>query len=406
MTQRYRPRGPRRPSSGRKGADDIPELSPEEVERRIDLRGGGAPIAPAVVERPVRDFRRSGRRRTIARDALLALGLVVVGLVTLRVILPDGPLTASATSGPSASAAAVGSIGAPSLGPTRTPSLQTLFPIGSPSGAPATALPTDAAPTPEPEPTPTLRPGQTPRPTPVPTKKPPTPAPTSANRATVIVKMVVVNNSGGSALPADWTMIVSGEGGSAASPNNFPGSTSGTAVSIPAGKGYRVTDDASQAGYAGRVASPDCFRADGGGGLAAGSTVTCTITRNDRPRVRVITDVTGGSASAGDVTVTVDGGNANPSSFSGSESGVVVVIGFDLTYSVSQSNLSGYTKSSSGACSGSLGVDAPMAVCTFTFDVEAPPPPTDSPAPIAWLTPVGGAARLGGRRWWTTIRRR
>ena len=420
MTGPRLPRRPRQPPRP-KGFDDVPELTPEEVERRIDVRGGGAPLAP--VERPVRevrDLRRKGSRRKGARESLLLLGLAVIGLVTVRLVLPDGPLTASATNAPSGSAAAISSVVPPTLGPLQTPHLVTLPPMASPSGVPGTGVPpTDAGPTLEPVPTPTLRPGQTPRPTPVPTTKPtPTAGPTGPNRATVIVKMVVINNSGGSASAADWDMVLTGEGGSGASPNNFPGSATGTAVSIPAGKGYRVIDDASVDGYAGRVDSADCFRADGGGGLAAGTTVTCTITRNDRPRVRVITDVInndGGGAKASDVNVTVSGANATPSSFSGSEVGVVVVVGFNLTYTVTQSNLGGYVKSSSGACSGSLGVDAPIAECRFTFNDEPPPPteppPTDEPTeplaptvPLAWLFPAWGAAVLGGRRRWTTLR--
>lgn len=420
MTGRYRPRGGprgRRPSSRPKGFEDVPELSPEEVERRVDVRGGGVPLAPAPVERPVRDLRRSVRRdRTGARDALLVLGLVVVGLVTVRLLLPDGPLTASETDSPSASAIAAGSVSPPTLGPTRTPSLQTLTPIATPSGVPGSVTPsvepTAVPPTPVPQPTPTLRPGQTPRPTPVPTKTPtPTAGPTQPNRATVIVRMVVVNNSGGSAEPSDWTMKLTGEVGSNVIPNNFPGSESGTSVSIPSGKGYLVTDNLAVAGYAAPSASSDCKRDAGSGGLAPGTTVTCTITRNDKPRVRVIVDVVndnGGTASAADWTVTVAGANATPSSFAGSESGRVVVVDPGAGYDVATDGPSGYSGSSTGDCSTSLGINDAQTTCTITFDDIEPGPTGPAPPqlPSAWLLPVWGAVGLGGRRWWTTLRNR
>lgn len=355
------PRLPLRPSSRPKGFEDVPELSPEEVERRVDVRGGGSPPVPPPAERPVRDLRpRRGPDRTRVRDLLVVAGLVVVGLVTVRLVLPEGPLTVGETDAPNGSAAAIHSLAPSTLGPIRTPSLVTLAP-----------------------------------------------SPAAPNRATVIVIMHVINNSGGSATASDWKMVLIGEIGTSI-PNSFPGSEAGTAVSVPAGKGYRVVDDASQPGYAGRLSSAGCLQPEGGGGLAAGTTVTCTITRNDRPRVRVITDVIGGAATADEVTVTVDGANASPSTFPGSEAGVVVVVGFDLTYSVTQSDLAGYAKSSSGACEGSLGVDAPVAECTFTFDDDTPPRTGAAApaAPLAWLVPLWGAAGLGGRRRWMALRSR
>jgi hypothetical protein len=86
------PRGrPRRP----KGYDDEAVLSEEEVARRVDVRGGGTPRAP-IERAPVRAPRTPRRpERTGARDSLLLIGLVIVGLVAVRLFLPDGPLTAA-----------------------------------------------------------------------------------------------------------------------------------------------------------------------------------------------------------------------------------------------------------------------------------------------------------------------
>ncbi|MEA2675229.1 MAG: hypothetical protein QOI92_2421, partial [Chloroflexota bacterium] len=355
MSSQYRPprsRRPRPPSKAPtkpKGFEDVPVLSTEEVERRVDVRGGGTPHDP--VERPVRRVTpRRKPERTGARDALLLIGLLIVGLVAVSFLLPNGPLTGSATT-PPGTEAAVASIGTPSPAPVTAaapsatslvvvdPSLEVTAP---PTGAP-TVMPTAAPPTP------TLKPGQTPHPTPKPTPvvtPRPTPGPTQPNSATVIVKLHVITNSGGSAfaLASDWTMRITGTAAIGASQNDFPGSESGTAITIPAGKDYSISSNNFRPDYAAYpAASPDCHSATG---LAASASVICTVTRDDRPRVKVITTVDPtGPSHASDVAVTVNGANANPSGFSGSESGVVVVVGFGLSFDVSMTDLADYTQS-------------------------------------------------------------
>jgi hypothetical protein len=397
-----------------KGFEDVPELSPEEVSRRVEVLGGGAPHEP--IERPVRRIPPQRKQeRTVARDALLLIGLAIVGLVALSFLLPNGPLTASSTTPPGTQAAVASvatSTGAPGTpaGPSPSPII-----VVDPS-LDASAAPT-AAPTVQPtaaRPTPTLKPGQTPHPTPKPTpvvtpKPTPaiTPGPTPPNSATVIVVLHVITNSGGSvsATASDWTMTISGTAASGASQNHFPGSESGTTVTIPAGKDYFITSNNVRSDYAAYPgSSADCHRASGSG-LTAGTTVTCTIIRNDRPRVRVMTHVItddGGNASASDWTVSVPDGNATPSSFTGSESGTVVVVGFGLTYTVSMSGgPSDYALATSGDCGPtSLGLDDPATTCTFTFDDPTPSPTVPKPAlPIAFLP-------LALRRRWRPIRRR
>lgn len=395
MSGRKPPRGRPRP----KGFDDVPILSDEEVERRVDVRGGAAPHGP--VERAPRVVRPPRRKeRTVARDSLLLIGLVIVGLVAVRVLLPDGPLSPAASNSPSGTQAVVASVPPASATSSQAPTLVPVITLPPGSALPTAIVEPTAEPT-TPAPTSTPRPGTTPKPTPKVTPKPtpvPTPVPTAPNRATLIVIMDVINNSGGSTPASAWTMVLSRDAAGGASKNNFAGSESGTTLTIPAGQGYLVQDDASQAGYAPRLSSADCSRPNGVG-LAAGAVVTCTITRNDRPRVRVVTHVVNdnvGTASAADWGVSVTSANATPSSFAGSESGTVVVLGFDLSYSISISGPAEYAESTTGDCSSTLGlgVDAPATLCTFTLDDPAPGPTGFIPWVVLPL--------LRPRRWRTT----
>ena len=396
------PRGrPRRP----KGYDDEAVLSEEEVARRVDVRGGGAPRGP-IERAPVRDRRTPVRRpeRTGARDSLLLIGLVIVGLVAVRLFLPDGPLTASATATPGGSQAAVATI-APSVTQPGAPTgaVITLPPtpfVPTASPGPITAPPV----TPVPTPTPTLKPGQTPVPTPRPTRTPtPTVAPTPTHTpapgtATVVVKMQVVNDDGGDAVASDWTMKITGEVGSS-SPNNFPGSESGTSVTIVAGKGYLVTDNNVVGGYGAPSASSDCSRLAGSGGLSSGQTVTCTITRTDlRAHVNVTIAIVGATPPDAP-TLSVSGANASPTSVSG-EGTTSVALDSNASWSVSyDSGASGYSMETSGNC-GNSGLNEGQTVgCTFTFTEPAPPAPARAPLAALPFLPLLVSRRWIGRRW-------
>lgn len=405
MTGRQRPRPPARDSASSarpKGFDDVPELSAEEVERRVDVRGGAAPRGP--VDRAVRTT-RSPRppERTAARDSLLLIGLIVVGLVAVRVLLPDGPLTASQTSAPTGTALAVGS-----QSPTATfapitpapPTLITLPPAETPSAAPSVpAIP--EAPTAVPTPAPTARPGQTAAPTPRPTVKPskspsptasPTAAPTAAPTATLRVVVSVVNGDGGTSKPSDWTVTVSS--GGTATPPSFPGSASGTNVTITANRSYSVTA-VGPPGYTN--GSTGCSSSTG---AAPGSSQTCTLVRNNiAPRVTVRTVVNGGTAAPVDWSVSVDATDAAPSSFNGNEAGVVVRFDAGKPYAITSEDPTGtgYTLADTPGCSGSgLPLDG-SASCTFTYTYV--PPPTDPPA--GFVLPVL-LAPWRRRRWPTT----
>lgn len=99
----------------------------------------------------------------------------------------------------------------------------------------------------------------------------------------------------------------------------------------------------------------------------------------------VITHVinnSGGSATAANITMTVSGVTASPSSFAGVESpGQLVNVTASttpLSYTVTGSNLSGYTKTSSGDCATTI-ASGQNKTCTFTYDDILPPPPNTAP---------------------------
>jgi hypothetical protein len=184
----------------------------------------------------------------------------------------------------------------------------------------------------------------------------------------VLVIMHVANDRGGTSVASDWTMKVTGEVGSGVSPNNFPGSESGTTVTITAGKGYLVTDNTAVAGY-GFSRSPDCSRSPGVG-LPAGASVTCTITRSDiAPRLDLTIAYVGTEASA---QLSVTGANASPSSVS-STGATTVTLDANASWGVSEvSGPSGYTLETSGTCSSPGLPLAAVVSCTYTYTEPSP----------------------------------
>jgi hypothetical protein len=378
-------------------------LSDAEVERRVDVRGGGTPPPPPI-ERPIRRP-PPGRRpdRNIARDSLLLIGLVIVGLVAVSFLLPDGPLTSKATLPPSSEVAIASAT--PTAPATSSPtSTSGVVVVPSLDASPlASAVPT-AVPTAAP-PTPTLAPGATPRPTAKPTPTPkvtprPTPGPTPPpGSPTLTVIVNVTNNDGGTAVPSNWLIDF---GGGSASPSSFNGSSAGTLVSVAAGKPYQIFDTAritEAVGYAANCASST------GGLLVAGQHYTCTITQNDKPaQVKVVTVVNGPDApSAWDVSVT--GTNVSPAgSVAGSSSGVTFSFDAHASFDVQQSGQAGYdTPDTSGTCTSGGLLPGAHVTCTFTFN-ETPPPPTPTPDPsLALLFPASFLLLL--RRRWRPILR-
>src|SRR5206468_2468482 len=167
----------------------------------------------------------------------------------------------------------------------------------------------------------------------------------------LIVIQHVINDNGGTATAAGFTMSVTG---SSPSPASFPGAeSSGTTVALDAGS-YSVSAS-SVAGYT-QTSAPARRSSD----LAAGETRTCTIVNDDvQPKLIVIKHVindNGGTALAGAFTMIVTGSSPSPASFTGLESpGKTVSINAGA-YSVAETGPSGYAGSSSADCAGSIAV--------------------------------------------------
>src|SRR5205807_7561075 len=156
----------------------------------------------------------------------------------------------------------------------------------------------------------------------------------------------VINDNGGTATAANFTMSVTGNG---PSPASFPGAESpGTDVTLAPGS-YSV-GETGPAGYASSL-SAACT-----GSIAAGETKTCTVTNNDQAAhlnvIKHVINDNGGTATAADFTMTVTGSSPTPASFAGAESpGTAVTINAG-SYSVAESGPAGYAESDSADCCG------------------------------------------------------
>ena len=125
------------------------------------------------------------------------------------------------------------------------------------------------------------------------------------------VTKIVDNNNGGTAVPANFTMIVDATNPSTGS---FPGDALGTTITLNAGA-YSI----SESGLPGYTGS---FSADCSGIIALGDDVTCTITNDDdAPSLtlnKILVKDNGGGASESDWTLTATAtGLEEPGSISG-----------------------------------------------------------------------------------------
>ena len=189
-------------------------------------------------------------------------------------------------------------------------------------------------------------------------------APTTA---TLTVVKQVINDNGGSAVPSDFTLHVTGN---SPSPASFAGSA-GTAVTLGSGA-YTVSEDAT-AGYTATY-SADCT-----GTIAPGDSKTCTVTNDDNaPTTATLTVVkqvindNGGSAVPSDFTLHVTGNSPSPASFAGS-AGTAVTLGSGA-YTVSEDATAGYTATYSADCTGTI-APGDSKTCTVTND-DTPSAPT------------------------------
>ncbi len=122
--------------------------------------------------------------------------------------------------------------------------------------------------------------------------------------ATLIVKKHVVIAHGGTKAAGDFTMLVTGTNVSMPS---FSGSETGTTVTVDPGSTYSV-DESPVSGYT-KAIGAGCS-----GTIAAGATVTCTITNSDQAAtltvVKVVSNTHNGSKHATDFSFIVNGGSA------------------------------------------------------------------------------------------------
>src|SRR5207244_2404894 len=148
---------------------------------------------------------------------------------------------------------------------------------------------------------------------------------------------------------SNFTLSVTG---SSPNPGSFPGDEGGTTVAINAGS-YSVTEGA-HTGYA------DSYSAGCTGSLSVGDEKTCTVTNNDiQPKLIVIKHViadNGGTATASSFTMSVTGTSPSPASFPGAESPGTNVALNAGSYSVAETGPSGYSRSDSAECSGSIDI--------------------------------------------------
>jgi len=181
---------------------------------------------------------------------------------------------------------------------------------------------------------------------------------------TLTVIKHVVNDDDGTAIAADFTMNVSGTG---VSTSSFPGSETGTSVTLDAGN-YSVTEGSAD-GY---TAS---YSADCSGTISAGEAKTCTITNDDEAAAPTV-----GTVTVTKVVVNDDGGTAVIADFPlfVGETEVVSGAANDFAagdYVISETDADGYAGTFSGDCDadGNLTVAAGQSYsCTITNDDIAP----------------------------------
>ncbi len=172
---------------------------------------------------------------------------------------------------------------------------------------------------------------------------------------TITVIKQVTNDNGGTAVVSDFPLFVNSTGVVSGETNIF---TPGV---------YQISET-NMTGYAATF-SGDCDE-NGSIDLAAGDTLTCTITNDDVAAtltvVKQVTNDNGGTMSATDFPLFVDAQSVTtgvPSSFSAG------------TYTVSETNSANYTATFSGDCDANGSVDLSLgenATCTITNDDVGP----------------------------------
>ena len=177
---------------------------------------------------------------------------------------------------------------------------------------------------------------------------------------TLTVIKDVVNDNGGTAVPSNFTMNVTGNNPSQAS---FPGSDSGVTITLEAGP-YSV----SETGPAGYAAT---FSADCVGAIAAGENKTCTVTNDDIQPTITVNKVLLPASNGGTFDLLID----NVVYGSGGDGATTGAIAFNPgSYTISEqgangTNLAHYISVIGGDCApdGTVTINiGDNAVCTIT----------------------------------------
>jgi hypothetical protein len=180
---------------------------------------------------------------------------------------------------------------------------------------------------------------------------------------TLIVKKHVIDDNGGTKTAGDFTMEVTAGHPSQAS---FPGSESGTTVTVDAGS-YSV-DEAAVSGYT-KTIGAGCS-----GTIANGETKTCTITNDDQPGhlivIKHVVNVNGGKAKASNFSMKINGitvVGTNP--FPGAESPGTTRTVNAGSYTVTETGPSGYILVPSADCSGTIDVGQTKTCTMLNHDI-------------------------------------
>lgn len=184
---------------------------------------------------------------------------------------------------------------------------------------------------------------------------------TNAKQPTLTVIKSVTNNNGGTLTQSNFPLFV-----------NQTSVVNGVINTYDPGT-YTISET-QQAGYTQTSLTCDNSKVNPVV-LNYGDNVTCTLVNDDiAPQLTVIKHVindNGGNKVASDFTLTVNGSNVSNTSFPGSENPGTTVTLNAGAYSVDEVGLSGYAKSLSADCSGTIAI-GDSKTCTVTNDDIAP----------------------------------
>src|SRR5206468_855742 len=179
--------------------------------------------------------------------------------------------------------------------------------------------------------------------------------------ATLTVIKHVVNDNGGTNTAADFAITVTNNGAALAP---FAGSENGTTLTVAPGT-YSIVEGAV-------VRYAKSLGASCSGVTAVAESRTCTVTNDDIPPAAQLTVIkhvvndNGGTAEAGNWSMTVTNNGTPMTAFAGSELPGTILTLAPGTYSVTETGgPTGYSATSSTGCSGTIAAGE-QKICTFT----------------------------------------